>query len=128
MQEHISISENAKHSAERCTSHVLRLGVWASASLMILGLLIATIWPSSVITITSNPSLGDLIVRIFSGTFDPVTLMFAGIVLLMFTPILRVITAVFAFAIEKDRRFVFVSSIVLIMLAVEIIYSIFLKG
>jgi uncharacterized membrane protein len=46
----------------------------------------------------------------------------------MFTPILRVITAIFGFAVERDWRFVAVSSIVLLMLAGEIIYSVFLKG
>jgi uncharacterized membrane protein len=95
---------------------------------MILGLFIAAIWPSSVITFSANPSLGELIMRILSGTFDPVTLMFAGLVLLMFTPILRVLTAVFGFTFEKDWRFVFVSSVVFLMLVGEIIYSIFLKG
>jgi uncharacterized membrane protein len=128
MQEHISISEDAKYSAERWASRVLRIGVWVSAILMILGLFIAAIWPSSVITFSANPSLGELIMRILSGTFDPVTLMFAGLVLLMFTPILRVLTAVFGFTFEKDWRFVFVSSVVFLMLVGEIIYSIFLKG
>jgi uncharacterized membrane protein len=46
----------------------------------------------------------------------------------MFTPILRVITAVYGFAMERDWRFVVVSSVVFILLAGEIMYSIFLKG
>jgi uncharacterized membrane protein len=66
--------------------------------------------------------------RMFSGSFDPVTLMFAGLVFLMFTPILRVITAVIGFGVERDWRFVFVSSIVLFLLSGEIVYSIFIKG
>jgi uncharacterized membrane protein len=54
--------------------------------------------------------------------------MFAGLVMLMFTPVLRVITAVLGFAVEQDWRFVIVSSMVLLMLIGEIAYSIFLKG
>jgi uncharacterized membrane protein len=122
------ISNDSHHAAERWTSRVLRLGVWVSASLMIFGLLLATISPSLIVSLSTNPSLGNLAEHMFSDTFDPVTLMFAGLVLLMFTPILRVITAVFGFAVERDWRFVFVSSIVLLMLIGEIVYSIFLKG
>jgi uncharacterized membrane protein len=122
------ISNDAHHTAERWTSRVLRLGVWISASLVILGLLIATISPSSIMPLPSNPSLSDLADRVFSASFDPITLMFVGLVMLMFTPVLRVITAIFGFAVERDWRFVFVSSIVLLLLTGEIMYSIFLKG
>jgi uncharacterized membrane protein len=122
------ISTDIQYTAERWTSRVLRLGVWVSASLMILGLVIATIFPSFIVPVSTNPSLGNLAERLFSTTFDPVTLMFAGLVMLMFTPVLRVITAVFGFALERDWRFVVVSSLVFLMLLVEILYSIFLKG
>jgi uncharacterized membrane protein len=66
--------------------------------------------------------------HLFSSRFDPVILMFAGLLMLMFTPILRVITAVYGFAMERDWRFVVVSSVVFILLAGEIMYSILLKG
>ena len=122
------ISNDAHHAAERWTSRVLRLGVWVSASLMVLGLLIGAISPLSIVVLPTNPSLGNLVERMFSGTFDPATLMFVGLVMLMFTPILRVITAVFGFAVERDWRFVIVSSIVLLLLICEIAYSISLKG
>jgi uncharacterized membrane protein len=119
---------NTKHNVERWTALVLRFGVWLSAALMITGLAVAAILPSSTAPLSENPSLGSLALRLFSGTLDPVTMMFAGLVLLMFTPILRVITAVFGFAVERDWKFVFVSSIVLLFLASEIVYSIYLKG
>ena len=76
------ISNGTHHTAERWTSRVLQLGVWVSASLMILGLLIATISPSSIVAFNTNPSLGNLMERLFSTTFDPVTLMFVGLVML----------------------------------------------
>jgi uncharacterized membrane protein len=122
------ISDNAQYHTELWTARILRLGVWISASLMILGLIIASIWPSSITMLSTNPSLGDLLARLFSGSIDPVTLMFIGLVLLMFTPILRVITALFGFTVERNWRFVLVSSIVFLMLVGEIIYSVFLKG
>jgi uncharacterized membrane protein len=128
MQNHIYALNEARYRVERWTSHALRLGVWISASLLILGLLIAAFFPTTAIVLTSNPSFEELAVKIYSFSFDPVTLMYFGLVLLMLTPILRVTIAVFGFAVEHDRRFVFVSSIVLLMLMGEIVYSIFIKG
>jgi len=123
-----SILNNIQHNTEYLTSRVLRLGVWISAALMIFGLIIAAIYPSSVIPLLTNPSIDNLAERMFSVKFDPVTLMFAGLLILMFTPILRVITAVFGFAVERDWRFVFVSSVVLLLLAGEIVYSMLIKN
>jgi uncharacterized membrane protein len=124
-----SINQNdAHHSVERWTSRVLRLGVWVSASLMIFGLLFAAISPAPVDPLSTNPSLDMVAEHLFSSRFDPVILMFAGLLMLIFTQILRVITAVYGFAMERDWRFVVVSSVVFILLAGEIMYSIFLKG
>ena len=128
MPDFISISNGVRHDAERWTSWILRIGVWVSASFMIAGLLIAAIYPSTIVAFSSNPTLGNLARQLLSGSFDPVTLMLAGLVFLMFTPILRVITAVFGFAMERDWRFVIVACIVLLLLAGEIMYSIILKG
>jgi uncharacterized membrane protein len=128
MFDFISDSKSAQHHAERWTSRILRLGVWVSASLMVMGLFLAAMSPSATVPLSTNPSLGNLAERMCSITFDPVTLMFTGLVMLMFTPVLRVITAVFGFAVERDWRFVIVSSVVLCMLAGEIVYSVFMRG
>jgi uncharacterized membrane protein len=119
---------NKNNAAERWTSVALRLGVWLSAGLMAIGLLIAAIWPASAVLITTNPSFSRLAMHLLSGSFDPVTLMFSGLAVLMFTPIIRVMTAIAGFTMERDWRFVFVSSLVLILLTGEIIYSILIKG
>jgi len=95
---------------------------------MITGVLIGKIFPSTMIEYSSNPTLGGLAMRMLSGSFDPVTMMFAGLVFLMFTPVFRVITAVIGFGAERDWRFVVVSAVVLILLAGEIVYSMFIKG
>ncbi|RPI03091.1 MAG: DUF1634 domain-containing protein [Ignavibacteriae bacterium] len=121
-------SNDSPHTAERWTGVILRLGVWISASLMIAGLLVAALVPSSVVPLSANPSLSEVMNHLVSSSFDPVTLMFAGLIMLMLTPVLRVITAVFGFAREHDWRFVVVSIIVLLMLGGEILYSILLKG
>ena len=128
MPDFISGSKSAQLKVERWTSRVLRLGVWISAGLMIIGLLLAALSPTSIVPLSTNPSLAVLAARLCSTSFDPVTLMFTGLVMLMFTPVLRVVTAVFGFAVERDWRFVIVASVVLLMLAGEIVYSMFVQG
>lgn len=123
-----SNTRTTEHNAERWTGLVLRLGVWISACVMIAGMLLAALAPSAVIQSSANPSLGALARQLVSTTVDPATVMYAGLVLLMFTPVLRVLTALFGFAVERDWRFVVVSSIVLLMLTGEIIYSMYVKG
>jgi len=128
MPDFISLSKTTHHDAERWTGRVLRIGVWVSAGLMTAGLLTAAIDSSTIIAFSSNPTLNNVVMQMFSGSFDPVTLMFAGLVFLMFTPILRVITAIYGFSRERNWHFVVVSSVVFILLAGEIMYSLFLKG
>jgi len=54
--------------------------------------------------------------------------LYGGLIVLMFTPIFRVVTALIGFAEERDRPFVLVSTIVLLLLLCEVGYSLFLKG
>lgn len=128
MIENSNISKRVSYKTEKWSGHVLRVGLWVSGGLMIAGLIIASLFPSNVNVITENPSLGKLFYEMFSDSLNPVVLMFAGLVLLMFTPILRVVTAIVGFAVERDWKFVFVSLIVFILLIGEIIYSIMIKG
>ena len=119
---------HSEPAAERWSSRVLKLGVWISAILMAAGLFEDAIDPSSVANSSATPSLSELGSRIFSRSFDPSTLLFTGLVFLMCTPILRVITAIAGFSKERDWRFVLVSSIVLLLLGGEIVYSLFIRG
>jgi uncharacterized membrane protein len=70
-----------------------------------------------------NPPLTEILRNLLSGSLDPVTLMFAGLILLMLTPFLRVLTAAVGFAVEKDRRFTIVSLLIFVMLLGELLYS-----
>jgi uncharacterized membrane protein len=128
MQNKNIISNDVQDNVERRVGHVLRIGVWVSAILMIAGLFITAIFPSSFNMPLISPTLGDLVTRLFSLKFDQVTVIYWGLILLMFTPILRVITALTGFTLEKDWRYMCISSVVLLMLAGEIVYSLFLKG
>jgi uncharacterized membrane protein len=51
------------------------------------------------------------------------TMIFSGLVLLMFTPFVRVVTAAVGFLAERDVRFALVSLCVLTMLLGELIFA-----
>ncbi len=111
-----------EHLVERWTSRVLRGGVWLSASLLVVGLITSATVDEPMV-VRHNPSLGEIVRALLSGTPSGEALIFAGLVALMLTPFFRVATALVGFWMEKDRRFVLTSAIVLLLLVGELIYS-----
>jgi len=108
---------------ERWISHVLRFGVWTSGGLMIAGLLVAWLSAGSLEVPRENPSPSEVLKNLFGGSIDAVTLIFAGALLLMLTPFIRVLTAAVGFAAEKDKPFVLVALVVFAMLVAELVFS-----
>jgi len=98
---------------------VLVIGMWASMVLLLAGLSWYAIAPSS-----SDITLGpvEAIDAILSG--DPIGLIDLGILFLIATPLLRIVTALTVFAQTKEWKFVLVSVCVLLI----IILAIFVKG
>jgi uncharacterized membrane protein len=90
---------------------------------MIAGLLLAWFSTGSIQPPSENPSPGQVLRSLFAGSLDPVTLIFAGLLLLMLTPFVRVLTAAVGFAAEKDHRFVAVALVVFAMLLGELVFS-----
>ena len=113
----------AHHLVERWVGRTLRFGVWTSAGLMVAGLLLAWLSAGSLRLPSENPTPGEVFRSLLAGSLDPVTLMFAGLLLLMLTPFLRVLAAAVGFAAEKDRRFVVVALVVFAMLLGELVFS-----
>ena len=111
------------HTVERWVGWVLRLGVWASGGLMVAGLLVAWLSAGSLQVPRENPSPGEVLRKLFAGSIDAVTLIFAGLLLLMLTPFVRVLTAAVGFAAEKDKPFVVVALVVFAMLVGELVFS-----
>jgi uncharacterized membrane protein len=110
-------------SAERWISASLRMGVWGSAGLMLLGLVLAWFSSGTLRLPTENPRPADVLHSLLAGSLDPVVLMFAGILFLMLTPFLRVLTAVVGFLSEKDWTFALVALVVFSMLIAELVHS-----
>ena len=89
--------------------------------LMVGGLMLSAFFPTQ--TTLPHTSLASLVRDILSLQPDGSTVMLAGLVVLMFTPFVRVLTALAGFAAERDWRFVAVAALVFLMLIGELLYS-----
>jgi len=58
-----------------------------------------------------------------SRPFDAMSVLILGLLLLMLTPILRVLTTIVGFVTEKDWTFTAISLTVFLMLLGELVYS-----
>ncbi len=103
--------------AEIVISNVLRGGVLLSAAVIVIGLLMLVVRGT---TSTTFPhSLGSVWQSIAQG--NPFGVIVLGLLLLLFTPVLRVAVSIIAFALEHDRLYVGITSLVLVILLVSII-------
>lgn len=114
--------------SERWVGMTLRVGVWVSSLMMLSGLIMAFV-TTTVSLPERNPTLSELASFLTSNEIlhasgrSSLALMYTGLVLLMLTPFFRVIATALAFASTKDRRYVAISILVLIMLIGQLIYS-----
>ncbi|HTP12662.1 MAG TPA: DUF1634 domain-containing protein [Bacteroidota bacterium] len=113
------------HVVERWTSRSLKLGVWLSGSAMVAGLVDYAVRSFSTPVPVKNPTIAELVSNLLHDPLNPFTLMYGGLVLLMLTPFLRVLTASIGFAVEKDRRFTVVSLTVFVLLVCEFLYTLY---
>ncbi len=118
--------------------NVLRFGVLLSAAVILIGtaLLIANSGFSGVSgALTYNPN------QIPHGTFDvslsalasglvgfqPYSLIELGVIILLATPVSRVLISVFLFAAERDRLYVYITAVVLALLLFSILVTPFIS-
>jgi len=94
---------------------VLVIGMWASMVLLIAGLSWYAIAPSG-----SDITLGPIeaINALLRG--DPIGLIDLGILFLIATPLLRIVTALAVFAQTKEWKFVLVSVCVLLIITLAV--------
>ncbi len=90
---------------------------------MALGLALVWASPGTLRLPSENPHPAYVLHSLLSGSLDPIMLMFAGLLFLMLTPFLRVLTAIGGFAAERDRTFVIVALVVFFMLLGELVFS-----
>lgn len=59
------------------------------------------------------------------SAFDPTSIMMLATVLLILTPIARVVVSIYAFAVDRDRNFVVVTLIVLLVIILTVVLGLF---
>ncbi len=55
------------------------------------------------------------------ATLDPVALMMTGAILLILTPVVRVIVSIYAFLVDRDFKFVVITGIVFLIMAMTVV-------
>jgi uncharacterized membrane protein len=104
--------------AELIISNVLRGGVLLSAGIILLGVII--FYARSAAgghTLADKPFPATLTAVGHGLTVgDPLAIIALGLLILLATPVARVAVSIVAFALEGDRRYVVITSIVLLIL------------
>lgn len=108
---------NGPSSLNRYVRLVLLAGMWVSVALIVLGLVMYAFLPHGP-EVTLGPI--EAIQAALAG--DPVGVLDLGIMLLIATPLLRVITALLIFARGREWKFVAVSAIVLLVISIAIVF------
>lgn len=113
--EQVSFSTRKDYSA--VIGWILRGGATLSAAIVLIGMLLLLLHPGDL----SGTSL-----QVFPHTLDqvwigllalqPQAVITAGLMLLLATPVMTVTAAAVAFALERDRRYVFIALVVLAIL------------
>jgi uncharacterized membrane protein len=114
-------SPQRDYQMDRVISIVLRGGVLLSAGLLILGMLLYTISSlrsgAPAFSSTYPHSLSDVIHGLTHG--DPLAVLALGLLVLLLTPVARVLISIFAFARERDWLYVGITALVLLILLVS---------
>lgn len=114
---------------EILVSRTLRIGVYASSLFMLAGFIVSLFHPESLSNLVGHPSLTQLLSLLqldsnfFTRLLDPFILFYLGILILLLTPIIRVVIAVASFTRERDARFVVISVTVLLIIFLSLYLS-----
>jgi uncharacterized membrane protein len=117
------LKKRSVEASELRIAKLVRIVVLTSAAVILLGLVLY------FATGTSGYEDGVYPVNpadILSGlsALRPYAVMMTGILLLILTPVLRVAASVFVFFLEKDRLYIVITSLVLVILIVSLIIGI----
>lgn len=115
---------------ELLVSRALRVGVYTSSFFLLLGFLVSLLHPESLSHPTGHPSIAQLFSllqpdsKLLNHLLDPYLHFYLGIIILLLTPIIRVLIAIVSFALEKDTRFAFISVTVLLIILLSLSLSV----
>ncbi len=97
-------------------SSILLIGSFCAAGLLVigLGLLLFRGFPQVNLTGSPHPSISTLMSQFLKG--EPTAIVSLGILVMMFTPFLRVAVAGFSFLAEKDFKYALIAFGVMLIL------------
>ncbi|MGC8478207.1 MAG: DUF1634 domain-containing protein, partial [Acetobacteraceae bacterium] len=105
---------------ELIISGVLRGGVLLSVAIILGG--IAWFFYLTLTGQLAHPSFPDTLPAVWHGllALDPPSIVVVGLLVLLATPVMRVAVSIIAFALEEDRTYVMITSLVLAILLFSI--------
>lgn len=121
------------HRVEQVIGRLLRVGVMLSLVLVVVGTAISFYHgryghtPADVPALIRGRERGPTSPNLLIEGLKDIrgqSLIVAGLIVLMLTPILRVAVSIVAFAIQRDVAFVIITSIVLALLALSCVFGI----
>ena len=115
--------KQSKDSSAQAISVVLRYGSMISTLIMAVGLGLLFLrggsWSLAAPYSLRSGMLFRKLVRL-----DPTAVIELGILLLLFTPIFRIVAAILSFAVERETKYVLISLGVLAIILLSIIFAI----
>ena len=115
------MAQFSDEKAQDAISAVLRYGSLFSATVMALGLALA-LWRREVMPRSGTLSLGGLLTSALR--LDPGGVTELGILLLLLTPVFRVVVAAVSFGLERDFKYLLISLGVFAVVLGSIIFAI----
>ena len=99
-------------------SNILKIGVFTSMAFILVGLVLLLTKESNTQVEFLHYSINEMLTGL--KNFDYYAYLMAGILILILTPVLRILGLLVIYKIEKDYKFVAISIIVLIILAISL--------
>lgn len=113
-----------KKNAEGIIIKVLRVGVIVSSLLILLGMILLYANGEDITRSFNVTSLSEIIKG--SVSFDSCSIIMLGLLMLIITPVLRVVASMFVFISEKDFLYFRITIIVLIILLISFLIGIYM--
>ncbi|GEK29257.1 DUF1634 domain-containing protein [Furfurilactobacillus siliginis] len=98
---------------------ILRIGVIVSAVIMLVGFITYGVQGTTGFAHNGFPTTITAIITGL-GTFKAGSVMMLGLFCLILTPVLRVIVSIYAFYVEKDHLYVWITTAVLVILLIAL--------
>ncbi|HET7551714.1 MAG TPA: DUF1634 domain-containing protein [Gemmatimonadaceae bacterium] len=117
----------AEERVEQMVGNLLRIGVLVAAAVALLGGIAFMIHHGSLVpdhsVFRGQPAMLSSLTGVIAGAsaLQPAAIVQLGIVLLIATPVARVLLTLIAFALQRDWMYVLISAIVLALLAYSLI-------